>query len=55
MKVVLDHIGIAVDDLEKALEFYRDGLGLNVGLTEIVPSQAVRAHFIESGNAKLEL
>jgi len=55
MKVVLDHIGIAVDDLEKALGFYRDGLGLNVGLTEDVPSQAVRAHFVETGNAKLEL
>lgn len=55
MKVVLDHIGIAVDDLEKALGFYREGLGLNVELTESVPSQAVRAHFIETGNAKLEL
>ena len=55
MKVVLDHIGIAVDDLEKALEFYREGLGLNVELTENVSSQAVRAHFIETGNAKLEL
>jgi len=55
MKVVLDHIGIAVDDLEKALGFYRDGLGLNVDLTEDVPSQAVRAHFVETGNVKLEL
>ena len=55
MKVVLDHIGIAVDDLEKALEFYRDGLGLDVDVTEDVPSQAVRAHFVETGNAKLEL
>ena len=55
MKVVLDHIGIAVDDLEKALGFYRDGLGLSVEAEESVPSQAVRAHFIEIGNAKLEL
>ena len=55
MKVILDHIGIAVDDLEKALGFYRDGLGLNVELTESVPSQAVHAHFIGTGNAKLEL
>ncbi len=55
MKVVLDHIGIAVDDLEKALGFYREGLGLKVELTESVPSQAVRAHFIEAGNVKLEL
>ncbi|RZP29357.1 methylmalonyl-CoA epimerase [bacterium] len=55
MKVILDHIGIAVDDLEEALGFYREGLGLNVEMTENVPSQAVRAHFIETGNAKLEL
>ena len=55
MKVVLDHIGIAVDDLEEALGFYREGLGLNVEMIENVPSQAVRAHFIETGKAKLEL
>ena len=55
MKVVLDHIGIAVNDLEKALGFYRDGLGLDIDVTEDVPSQAVRAHFVETGNAKLEL
>ena len=55
MKVILDHIGIAVDDLEEALGFYREGLGLNVEMTENVPSQAVRAHFIETGKAKLEL
>ena len=55
MKVILDHIGIAVDDLEEALGFYREGLGLNVEMTENVPSEAVRAHFIETGKAKLEL
>ena len=55
MKVILDHIGIAVDDLEEALGFYSEGLGLNVEMTENVPSQAVRAHFIETGKAKLEL
>ena len=55
MKVVLDHIGIAINDLEKALGFYRDGLGLDIDVTEDVPSQAVRAHFVETGNAKLEL
>ena len=55
MKVILDHIGIAVDDLEEALGFYREGLGLNVEMIENVPSQAVRAHFIETGKAKLEL
>ena len=28
MKAVLDHIGIAIDDIDAALAFYRDALGL---------------------------
>ena len=30
MKVVVDHIGIAVADLDAALAFYRDALGLEI-------------------------
>jgi methylmalonyl-CoA/ethylmalonyl-CoA epimerase len=55
MKAVLDHIGIAVNDLSAALAFYRDALGLEVDAPEDVPSQHVRAHFIAVGGAKLEL
>ena len=55
MKVVLDHIGIAVRDLDKALEFYRDALGLEIGESEDVPSEHVRARFIPVGDASLEL
>ena len=55
MKAVLDHIGIAVRDLDDALEFYRDALGLEVGETEEVPSQQVRARFVPLGEASLEL
>jgi methylmalonyl-CoA epimerase len=55
MKAVLDHIGIAVRDLESALAFYRDALGLDVHVPEDVPSQGVRAHFIPVGPASLEL
>ena len=46
MKAVLDHIGIAVQDLNAALAFYRDALGLEVEGSEDVGSQRVRAHFI---------
>jgi methylmalonyl-CoA/ethylmalonyl-CoA epimerase len=49
MKPVLDHIGIAVADLDAALAFYRDALGLDVDAPEEVPSQRVRAHFITLG------
>jgi LAO/AO transport system kinase len=53
--VQLDHIGIAVKDLDAAMAFYRDALGLELAETEDVASQRVRAHFIEVGGPKLEL
>ena len=55
MKAILDHIGIAVDDLPAALAFFRDGLGLEVHPSEEVASQGVRAHFIPLGESALEL
>jgi methylmalonyl-CoA epimerase len=55
MKAVLDHVGIAVQDLDKALAFYRDALGLEVDMTEEVYSERVRAHFIATGESSLEL
>jgi methylmalonyl-CoA epimerase len=55
VKARLDHIGIAVRDLEAALAFYRDALGLEVEAPEEVASQRVRAHFIPVGDAALEL
>ena len=55
MKAVLDHVGIAVKDLAAALAFYRDALGLHVEVPEDVASQRVRAHFIPTGQASLEL
>ena len=55
MKARLDHIGIAVSDIDAALTFYRDALGLEVDSPEEVTSQRVRAHFIPAGDAALEL
>ncbi len=55
MKATIDHIGIAVADLEAALRFYRDALGLDVQPPEDVPSQRVRAHFVPLGDSALEL
>ena len=54
MKARLDHIGIAVKDLDAALAFYRDALGLHVEAPEDVVSQRVRAHFIPVGEPALE-
>ena len=55
MRAVLDHIGIAVRDIDAALAFYRDALGLQVEVPEEVVSQHVRAHFIPVGASSLEL
>jgi len=55
MKAILDHVGIAVRNVDEALAFYRDALGLHVDVPEEVASQQVRAHFIPTGQAALEL
>jgi methylmalonyl-CoA epimerase len=55
MRAILDHVGIAVKNLDEALAFYRDGLGLRVEVPEEVANQRVRAHFIPAGQAALEL
>lgn len=55
MKATLDHIGIAVANLDEALAFYRDALGLEVEAPEEVASQGVRAHLIPAGQVSLEL
>jgi methylmalonyl-CoA epimerase len=55
MKAVLDHVGIAVRDIEAALAFYRDALGLEVEGVEDVGTQRVRAHFVPVGDATIEL
>src|SRR5438045_7578794 len=55
MKAILDHVGIAVEDLDAALRFYRDALGIEIEPPEDVPSQKVRAYFVPAGDATLEL
>jgi methylmalonyl-CoA epimerase len=55
MKVWIDHLGIAVQDVEQTLTFFRDVLGLHVAAAEEVASQRVRAHFLHMGPSSLEL
>lgn len=54
-RAVLDHVGVAVRDVESALAFYRDALGIAVDGTEVVADQKVTAHFLDTGGARLEL
>jgi methylmalonyl-CoA epimerase len=44
-----------VRDLDQALAFFRDTVGLHIELSEEVAAQRVRAHFLPAGGAKLEL
>jgi methylmalonyl-CoA epimerase len=55
VKAWLDHVGIAVDDIEASLAFFRDVLGLHVDPPEEVASQRVRAHFLHMGPSSLEM
>ena len=55
MKAVLDHVGIAVENIEAALAFFRDALGLEVLPPEEVASQRVRAQTVATGPSSLEL
>jgi len=51
----IDHIGIAVQDIEAALKVYRDALGLKLTKTEFVPEQAVKIAFLPTGESEIEL
>ncbi|UCG70106.1 MAG: methylmalonyl-CoA epimerase [Thermoplasmata archaeon] len=51
----VDHIGIAVKDIDEALKFYCDGLGLRCARIEEVTGQKVKVAFIPAGETTLEL
>lgn len=51
----IDHIGIAVGDIDKALNLYRDQLGLEFKGIEEVEEQKVRVAFFPVGESKIEL
>ena len=51
----LDHIGIAVRELDSALGLWRDALGASCSAIEEVASQKVRVAFLETGEGKTEL
>jgi len=55
MKAVLDHVGIAVQNIDEALAFYRDALGLEIARPEDVASERVRVHAVPVGPSALEL
>jgi len=50
----LNHVAIAVPDLEQAAETYRNALGAKVGAPQDEPDHGVTVIFIELPNTKIE-
>ena len=56
MKILgIEHIGIAVNDLDTSLPFWKHVLGLAHTRTEEVASQKVKTAIFQTGRGKVEL
>ncbi len=51
----IDHLGVAVTSLEKALSFYEQQLGLSVSLRETVEQEKVKVAMLPAGDSRIEL
>ena len=51
----IDHIGIAVNNIEETLMLYRDALGLEVTHIADEPEQKVKVAFLPRGGSEIEL
>lgn len=54
-KYKLDHIGIAVKNIDESLKFYSNALGLKIDGIEIVKDQKVKTAFLALGETHIEL
>jgi methylmalonyl-CoA/ethylmalonyl-CoA epimerase len=52
---LIDHVGIAVDDLDAALELYEGPFGMAVAHRETVAEQGVEAILLDVGDTHVEL
>jgi len=51
----IDHIGVVVDDLQIALTFWRDALGLDLTHVDEVPAEHSQVAFLPAGGSEIEL
>ena len=51
----IDHVGVAVQDIESALALYRDALGMPLVHRETVTEQGVDAALLDVGDGHIEL
>jgi methylmalonyl-CoA/ethylmalonyl-CoA epimerase len=55
MLSVIDHVGVAVDDIDSAIALYRDALGMPLVHRETVSEQGVDAALLDVGDGHIEL
>jgi len=51
----VDHIAIAIRDVDRSLEYFRDRLGLVVVHDETLQAPPVRLVFLDAGNVQIQL
>ncbi|MBK7601140.1 MAG: methylmalonyl-CoA epimerase [Acidobacteria bacterium] len=51
----IQHLGVAVSSIEDALNFWREGMGLELGAVEVVEDQGVKVALLPIGESRIEL
>ena len=51
----INHIAVAVNNLEEAAEFYQTVMGLTLSGVEVVPAQKTKVGFFKIGESNIEL
>lgn len=53
--IKINHVAIVVENIDEALKFWRDALGLSMDHLEDVPSQQSQVAFLPVGSSEVEL
>lgn len=53
--IKINHVGVAVTDIDEALKFWRDAMGIKLDHIEEVPSQKAKVAFLPVGESEVEL
>ncbi len=51
----IHHVGVVVPDLDQAMRFWRDLLGLHLTKTQTIADQGVKAALLQAGETEIEL
>ena len=49
------HVGVVVRDMEQAMRFYRDTLGLHLHKSQVIEEQGVKAALLSLADSEIEL